>query len=746
MSQNNFPELIIPLKSEIESWGKKIIDASVDIAFTKGREAYIDPLYDSYNGITSGKEFNFVEKAYGIESRTKMIHYRFARSKMKIIENEFLKVGFNATVATVNRRAIIAKKEKVDKIKMMSTTKPILEKMPEVGINPFDGMNIPDANDPTVQKKINDKSMHEKAMQYIIDKKRTKEGLRKKFSKNVVDIICTCECFNKVERGPDGITTIRTINPKDAIYLESIDDDLLYNTPIKGERRLVYLNDVLQYYSLELNNNSELLKKVTDHFQQTGEKVNDIRKINGMNIDYVYIVEAKVMKVQYYKEEYSNDSDETITTRLSSDEYEKNKKQYQYKERTGKCKIKKIEKETLYEFHRLGEDIYLRMEEAKDKIYESTTGFKKKVAFNYTGLLSGTVNGVRVPLQALIHNLDAAYDIIMFQLMREINKIKGKVFIYDEAFKPKDKNINKVLNDILENNIILINSAQDGVGDVDDAQKLLQQLREIDLGASETLNALILVKQDIEASVERITGINPARQGLTQASSKVGNNEMNLDASRSITYDIFFNINEYIELTLMKICEKTKIDYLMKDGDDPGLLLGDEQYGFIKLTKEFAWDSYATYISDGRKEQEIKERLRSLYDVQINSGELRASDVAKAEMHETFIEYIETLETAWETIQTTRQKEKMAIEQEKTKQTEMMIKSQEADREDKQQHDKDLVQLQGEINKEIQLLKQAFVQSGIISKEKLGLERDKVKEKNNQENQDSGINIPNFAQ
>jgi len=49
-------------------------------------------------------------------------------------------------------------------------------------------------------------------------------------------------------------------------------------------------------------------------------------------------------------------------------------------------------------------------------------------------------------MQEIIENFNNMFDIVMFQILKEINKAKGKILGYDRAALPKDKIIRVIFN------------------------------------------------------------------------------------------------------------------------------------------------------------------------------------------------------------------------------------------------------------------------------------------------------------
>ena len=727
MAVDNFGDIYVPTQEEsIIDWGKNKIDAGIQFYQAHAnRRTAIELCYDSYNGVTNKQISTKATTAtYGSESKTKLVKYRLGRSKINLLEGEYLRLGVETTVSTTNKTAIDEKHEQLQQMTAMMDNKALLEQVREAGLNIFPGFEIPDRNNPMVWEKLNSKSKNEIIMQHILDEKKESCHILSKFDQCVLRMILGSEAFAKIEKDNNGVDNIRVIDPLNAIYVEVDGDIVLNHSPLIGEKREMYLNDILLEYSEELKENPKLKKEIKDLFEGNnsgGDSIGGTKKVNGVKAADVYTIEWIAIRKEYQKITRVEGSDVPIKRTMSNAQYIKNKKRIDRDVKKGKYEINEIEKEDVWEatnINGMGSNMYLRIRSCPNQIHH-TRGTQKMAKTNYLGILLGTVNGIRISMQEQIMNLDAVYDILMFQINRELGKIKGKVFVYDSAFMPKNKTILTILNQAAENGVIEVNSAADGNYSAEDVRNSKDLVKEIELGAFKSLETMLVIKQNIEQSVDRITGINDARQGVTQATTKVSNNESNLEASRSTTYSIYYYANLFFEELLLRLVEKTKLNWLTDGGDNPGSIISTKEFGWLKVDKNIAIDSYSVYLSNGRENEAIKDRLRGLYQVQINAGELRASDVAKAEMQDTMVGYINVLESAWDAIKKSQAEQEQAQAENANQLQKAQDESLKENREDIQRNEKDNIQLKGEIDKELKMLEGKIAAQNLAIKGKV---------------------------
>jgi len=315
---------------------------------------------------------------------------------------------------------------------------------------------------------------------------------------------------------------------------------------------------------------------------------------------------------------------------------------------------------------------------------------------------------------------------------KEIRKVRGDTLIYDDAFLPKGKRFIDVLHSVSEDGVVRFNSSAEGNISGLEAESSKVGIGSMNLGESQTLVVLLSQAIDIERVMDRITGMNDARQGLEKATTTATVGISNVEASRSMTYDMFYFMKEYIERVLMKLAEKSKLNITQYGEDSRQFVLSDEEIQYLISTKNLMFHNYAVTISDGRKEQTILQKLEQLFPQEINAGLLRTKDVAKFYMEENFAKAIKVLDLAHTELAKIRQQE-LKIKQE-AKQSEVESKERIAvdDREDKQVHDKEMELLRIEGKKEIESLKVAAKATQDFQKDlgKIALQRQKAKSVN----------------
>jgi len=660
------------------------------------RNANLQTLYDSHNGILEQADKKFLVSRYGAKSATTYVDFKLGRTKLKLLLGEYLTIDFDPTVVTVNTDAIRSKAELANVMRGAMYMKKDFEKVEKLtGIKPLNGMKIPDESDPDLFSKLYPKTQNEVIMQIILED-FMKDGMVKLIGyETLADVMITSECFVHIAKDDNGMEYLEIVNPKSMIFQESSGDPFCRKSPFMGHFEYMYVKDILKRFKLT----EEQKLKLRDEETNTPEhNARGWKILNGVPAVPVYFLEWKTVR-EYPTKISKGKNGEDYYTDIDPDTYRRKRKSFDTDVEQGQYTIETNYREDIWEGVRIGEEVYPYARRKPAQIQTRNEMNKYKAEFDYSCLLFGTVDGIRISLQELINGLSAIYNVIMFQIVREIRKMKGKVFVYDESARPRMKDMKSVMFDIEEHGVIRVSSSSEqnyAQADIDNAVGLI---KELDLGLSQSFNVLTGLKYDIENTIDRITGINENREGLGKASQTATGATQNIEASRTITKDIFFVHNLFMQDVLRKFLEKRKTNWEWIDSQKGQLLLGPILSRHLKLTKEITNDDYGVYLSDGRKENQIRELIRPFFIQEINAGQLRTMDVIAFERTRNLTVGLTVLERAWSEVQKVAQEQLRSKEQIQAQKDQAALQLAKEDREDWQAHEqllqdkKDVVQL-----------------------------------------------------
>lgn len=660
----------------------------------------LNSLYNSHNGITSSDSIESITKSTGKLSKTKYVQHRLGRTKLKQLHGEFLEINIDHTVRATNREAKNKKMEKYKNLLGMSLAKSQIEKVRSIGYDVFSGMQIPDRNDKNAWNTKNFMLTNELVMQRIVDDKMKTQRLKTPLFYNFVDLTITSEIFGKVERDQNGVDTYRYIPVKYAMYEESIGDIFLEKSPYLGEVRPMFVHEIIANKEWNLGEKEVKLLKEGNSIPSS-EAYKDISNSGGQDLINTYTIQWKGLEPVYVKISSAKGSSEPYMLQISDEYYAKNERQIKKEVARGDYQLEKYYREILWTATRIGPNIYTEAKKESNLIQRLNENNKYNVEFDYCGMLFSTVDGVRVSVQEILQELEKIYDEVRFYINREMKKLKGSVVSYDQAFTPKGKKVTDVYHSLVEEGVIVYNSSAEGNISGTELESNKVGISAINLGTNQNLAILLQQAMDIERVMDRITGMNEGRQGLQKATTTATANVNNIEASRSMTYDLFYFMQEYIERMLTKLAEKTKINKTYIGADTRQFILDDGEQMYLMSTKELDFDNYGITITDGKKEKDILNKLETLFPQEINAHMLRTKDVARFWTESSFAAALRVLDNAHEELTKINENE-MRIKQESSMAS-LQQQAQQAieDREDGQNHDKEMEVLRTEGKKEV---------------------------------------------
>ena len=651
------------------NWPKRWIDAIVLYANSNNnmdRLQRIQRCYDTFNGRIDTKFKDYIVKAYGAKISTSFVPFNLGRTKEKLLFGEMLDIGLTATVETVNPEAVNDKLEHIAVMSQAIQFKDVLDSMSErTGIKVFNGMPIPEAGSPEAAEAIKPKRKNEIVMQRIANKKIEEDMLKLKLFECWQDMIITAEEHGMIEKDIYGNDTFRPIMAKNAVFQESANDPFCLRTPFDAERRLLYKSEILSMFPELPEKDKEWIKKIGTSEQDMRSRNEKYEHVDGQVAITCWYCNWKTSVPVIVKVSTRKKTGDEVRRFIDPLEYEKHQVSFDNAVAKGEFTIEKGYREETWEGWRIGQHVYARLRPKQYQIQKLVNGKYKNVS-DFIHCLYSTIDGTRMSIEEMVYNLSEMYDLIMHIIKREIKKIKGKVYTYDERFMPaRFKSMKDVMYDVVEHGVIQFNSKIDGLDD-DQVTNVAQFIQSIDLGAPQSFEVLLKIKQDIEQTIDRLTGINEAREGYSQASQTATGTMQNISASRNITKDLFFMHQIFSSQMLTKLCEKVKQNWEYLDSQN-GFFLDDGDIKFLKITEDILMDEFAAYFTDGKKYNEIKEFAMTMFPQEINAQQLRTMDAIKFKATESLAEGLEVLKQAHDEIgkiqaQAEQQKEKAQAE------------------------------------------------------------------------------------
>jgi len=693
----SFPEYFTSETDKVadhNKWGKQWIDAIVDFDSSIEQRTRIERIqrnFDTFNGIHENKAKKFISNAYGAELSTSYDTFHIGRTKEKLLFGEFLDIGLKSTIESVNPDAVADKLSKRNFIAELMNAKPMIEAVKELtGMNVLNGMKIPDKGTPEAEAALKPKRKNEMVIQRIIDKKIEEDQLKMKFYQDFQHLVITSECHGIIETDTNGVDTYQTLNPKHVIFQESPGDPLCLRTPFDGYKKLFFKHEIYAMFPNLSDKDKERIKNMGSSEGDPNER-NYTSQVDGQTAIWCYYCQWRSSRGVYIKEGQNKNSSEKSYYEIPTESYEKYQTGFQKRVEKNEFKISNYYKEDVWEGWRIGYGIYYGIQRQNNQIQKIVNG-KARAYTTFVHCLFGTIDGKRISLEELITELADVHDLIMFIIKREIKKVKGKVYTYDERFLPANiGSMTKMMYDVVEHGIIRFNSTVENLQE-DQIVNAANLIQSIDLGLTQSFGILLELKRDIESTIDKITGINEAREGYSAASSTATGARQNIEASRSITKDLFFMHQLYGSLVITKLAGRTKLNKKYLESQK-GIFLNDDDLSFLNSIRDLAMDDFAGYLTDGHEYNEIKDFALQLFPQEINAQHLRTKDVIRFKASQSLAEGLEVLDNAWAELQQIEQQALQQKTQSEEADRQMKLKIAVGDREDWQAHEIQLQEL-----------------------------------------------------
>lgn len=693
-----FPQQTLPEKDKNPDWVRLHLDYGQDLLRNSNyQRGLMDESFKSYNGIKPPESVLYLTKTYGKQNRAKFIPYRAHSTKIKLMVGEFLTRPLNATVETINRDARSAKMEQMDFMYgAMEAKQELTHLKDKVGVDLMEGAPIPDGEEDPIFDSMSPKDKEESIMQIILNEQIPSLDLKQKFSNDLLNCAIASMIFGKIERDEQGETEYISIDPRDAIYEEIKGDTYLEKSPIMGCRQWMSVHEVLRRYRLT----PEQVKKLEDisnnpqgYISQAGNVIRH-SPVGGLVVEVIHI-EWKSVRPMYFKKVLKtatqlafDPSEKYIYTEMDTEAYENNIEWHKQQVEKGRYEIEVRYTEDLWEATRIGglKELDTNMRRAQFQM-RSVDDPTKILSGSYTGYLCGTVDGRRISLMNEMENWSNIFDIVMYQILKDVNKAKGTVLGFNTAALGAKKSVKEINYDIVNDGFVTYDTSASGNFHGRDVS-LNNILETYDLGLSSSFGALVQFKNDILLMMDRMTGINNDREGQIQASATATNTNSAIQASRTITEPFFYGVYLYINKTLTKIVESTKVTWAFFKLEKGEQILGVSKFKYLKVSQEIGFKDYGVHLQDGGKYAEVKQFMQGMMEASLNAKEMRPEDALKFLLAESFADQKAVLEQSWAKIKELEgqnQQAQMANQQQMQQaQLQQQIELANADREDRQ--------------------------------------------------------------
>jgi len=591
-----FPDLWVPDKDKQEDYHKRavmsILGQTVSTGFIPNLYTAMDMSMRFYNSdYDLSDKFDFMERDYNGRSLPALwINYNKIRSKINLLEGEMTQRPLVPHCKTVNKDAATRKMKRRASI---ITNNIMFEVAKE--LDP-EGELIPEVKRDFVPHSEEEldlfmqssyKENVERVAERILEKDF--ERLRYRLLRLSLwrDILITGRAIVKHEM-VNNKPNLRRIDPRYAIVDPYCFDDMLSDASFVGEWRYAPLAEAAQDYGLSLEELDELRKDTNTWIW--GGYTNGSTKFmlpfmqeNAQWKTLVFYAEWKDIKQMRCKVTVDKYGNEHVKF-LNKDD----KGTLSNKEQIAGSKVETRNIETVRKATLVGGSILKEWGEMDNQVRTSVDDVAS-TQFSYTFVSPQYVNFRSVSKVEEISALQEFKDLIMYTIQTEMSTAGRKGFVYDTRYKPDNLSVQDVLYFLKVAGIAFTDSGKEAVPPSGNPFPV------IDNSLTDAISKYMELSNYVDLEMDRISGINDARQGFQKPSTLVGVNQMSLVQSSLITEPLFAAFRTFENVTLQKYVNFVKTTWSFTK-ELYATAVGELGVNMFEIDEDFELQDYSIYI------------------------------------------------------------------------------------------------------------------------------------------------------
>ena len=277
----------------------------------------------------------------------------------------------------------------------------------------------------------------------------------------------------------------------------------------------------------------------------------------------------------------------------------------------------------LWEGYRFWKDIYSSIQPIEYQYTSLDNPNARKLPF--VGAAFNTNNTEGKSLVEIMKPLQYFYLTLFYRLELAIARDAGRPIIMDITQIPKSQGLDpdKWLHYLKSLGVAFINPYETGwdiPGREGGKPSAHNQITSVDMTMQNVIGEYIALMDKVERMLEDITGINPQRQGRTQASELVGKVKQDIVQSSHITEPLFYLMDKVIKNSLTSLLNTTKYAWSRSDKKYINYVLSGPERIFIDITDDFIYSEHDIFVSDSSREETALETIRGLAQPAMQNG------------------------------------------------------------------------------------------------------------------------------
>ena len=641
MPYTSFPRQLLSDKEKDKKWCEQNLDAMAPYIAQHNNSLYVNDRYrdirnyQAYHGHFDPKDYEHVTDQYGTPFPARMTNYNIIAPKIDLLTSEELRRPLETKVSSINKSAINRKED----IKVGLVAEAILSEVKKevnqvMGMDITEntmGMEIPDDIEAFMRYTYKEaiEETIEDGLSYLKERHRWKDLFRNGFR----DLLVTGKVFYKTEI-VNGDPTVRKIDPRNIAFDSSIESDYLDNAQWVVEQRWLGINQILDEYGDEMTKEDIVELEKMRHIASGDELAH-----YNSNLDWIQYDSSTGVKIRLIHGEWK--SIRAIKVKISPNKYDPDnpfRKMVKdtYKARKGE-EIETKYVDDIWEGTKIGGRIVVNCRRRPNQV--RSVDDAGATPLSYTGCNHNLSSGRVTSLVDVLKHIQMLYNVVMYHIELTLSRAGGKAVVYDVSQMPSNigMDMQTVLYHIKNDGIIPINSRDEGA---DTAR--FNQFQQVDFTLSNSVQQLMNLKLMLEQTAGQVCGISPQREGAVSQYEAVGNVQRTVLQSNLVTEGWFFQHSEVKKRVIEKICNLMKIAWA--DGKKAGYILGDGGFKMLNVFPDVALNDYGIYITEGGKEDAIKQAITQLSQAALQSGNIDLLNVIKVLKSETLTEAEHVLE------------------------------------------------------------------------------------------------------
>jgi len=641
MPYTSFPRQLLSDKEKDKKWCEQNLDAMAPYIAQHNNSLYVNNRYrdirnyQAYHGHFDPKDYEHVTDQYGTPFPARMTNYNIIAPKIDLLTSEELRRPLETQVSSINKSAVQRKEDiKVGLVAeaiLSDVKKQVNETMGMPIAENVMGMDIPDDIETFMRYTYKEaiEETVEDGLNYLKERYRWRDLFRNGFR----DLLVTGKVFYKAEI-INGDPSIRKIDPRNIAFDVSIESDYLDNAQWVVEQRWLGINQILDEYGDELTKEDIVELEKMRHISSGDELAH-----YNSSLDWIQYDTSTGVKVRLIHGEWK--SIRAIKVKVSPNKYNPSSPfrklvKDTYKPRKGE-EVETKHVDDIWEATKIGGKILVNCRRRPNQV--RSVDDAGPTSLSYTGCIHNLSSGRVTSLVDVLKHIQMLYNVVMYHIELTLSRAGGKAVVYDVSQMPSNigMDMQTVLYHIKNDGIIPINSRDEGA---DTAR--FNQFQQVDFTLSNSVQQLMNLKLMLEQTAGQVCGISPQREGAVSQYEAVGNVQRTVLQSNLVTEGWFFQHSEVKKRVIEQVCNLMKIAWA--DGKKAGYILGDGGYKMLKVLPDVSLNDYGIFITEGGKEDAIKQAITQMAQSALQSGNLNLLDVIKVLKSETLTEAEHVLE------------------------------------------------------------------------------------------------------